>query len=84
MNKRHITIATILALSILTVLAGSVMSVPQDVRTGRQPKKDTVNVKAQPVLDDEDAIPDSLLNPRWKIQRTTPSPTKTSTKALPT
>ena len=72
MNKRHITIATILALSILTVLAGSVMSVPQDGRTGRQPKKDTLDVKAQPVLDDEDAIPDSLLNPRWKIQHTTP------------
>ncbi len=27
---------------------------------------------AQPILFDEDTIPDSLLHPRWKIQRTTP------------
>ena len=26
----------------------------------------------QPILVDEDTIPDSLLNTRWKIQRTTP------------
>jgi len=29
-------------------------------------------VKAQPILDDEEEIPDSLLNTRWPIQRTTP------------
>ena len=26
----------------------------------------------QPILDNEDSIPDSLLHPRWPIQRTTP------------
>ncbi len=30
-----------------------------------------VAVKAQPILIEEDTIPDSLLHPRWKIQRTT-------------
>lgn len=35
-------------------------------------KKDTVQVKVQPEIEDETHIPDSLLHPRWKIQRTTP------------
>ena len=34
--------------------------------------KDTIDIKAQPQLDDELNIPDSLLHPRWKIQRTLP------------
>ena len=29
-------------------------------------------VAGQPILSDDDSIPDSLLHPRWKIQRTTP------------
>jgi cell surface protein SprA len=29
-------------------------------------------VTAQPILDNEDSIPDSLLHPRWKVQRTLP------------
>ena len=33
---------------------------------------DTVVVKAQPILADDEEIPDSLLHPRWKIQRTLP------------
>ena len=33
---------------------------------------DTTTVKAQPVLADDEEIPDSLLHPRWKIQRTLP------------
>ena len=33
---------------------------------------DSIAVKAQPMLQEEEEIPDSLLNPRWKIQRTTP------------
>ena len=47
---------------------------------GRQPKAtdanaakhDTLTVKAQPILADDDSIPDSLLHPRWQIQRTFP------------
>ena len=35
-------------------------------------KKDTMAIKAQPEIEDEDIVADSLLNPRWKIQRTTP------------
>ena len=34
--------------------------------------KDTVKVKAQPILENDENIPDSLLHPRWKVQRTTP------------
>ena len=42
----------------------------QDEKNGKGNKKDSVN--AQPVLVEEEEIPDSLLHPRWKIQRTTP------------
>ena len=34
------------------------------------PSKDSI--LAQPVIENEDTIPDSLLHPRWKIQRTMP------------
>ena len=34
--------------------------------------KKTANVAEQPIIDDDEEIPDSLLNTRWKIQRTTP------------
>ena len=35
-------------------------------------QKDTLAVTAQPLLADDDSIPDSLLHPRWQIQRTLP------------
>lgn len=35
-------------------------------------KKKPSAVKSQPMAMDEDTIPDSLLHPRWRIQRTTP------------
>lgn len=38
----------------------------------KKDRKDTLKVKAQPVLESDEQIPDSLLHPRWKIQRTTP------------
>ena len=42
---------------------------PQDDKTA----KNKPAPKAQPTLKaDEEAIPDSLLHPRWKIQRTAP------------
>ncbi len=34
------------------------------------PSKDSI--LAQPIIENEDSIPDSLLHPRWKIQRTMP------------
>ena len=37
-----------------------------------KPKKPVMEVKAQAVSADEEEIPDSLLHPRWQIQRTTP------------
>ena len=33
---------------------------------------DTIAITAQPLLDDDETIPDSLLHPRWRIQRTLP------------
>ena len=38
----------------------------------KQDDKKKTDVKAQPILDDDEEIPDSLLNTRWPIQRTTP------------
>ncbi|MBQ7419311.1 MAG: cell surface protein SprA [Prevotella sp.] len=43
---------------------------PQDDKTQKQ-KKETAP-KEQPVLVEDEDIPDSLLHPRWKIKRTTP------------
>ncbi len=39
---------------------------------GKGKKTATTGVTAQPILADEDTIPDSLLHPRWPIQRTQP------------
>ncbi|MCD8281823.1 MAG: cell surface protein SprA, partial [Prevotella sp.] len=37
------------------------------------PQDDTRrNISAQPVIGDDEVIPDSLLNPRWRVQRTMP------------
>ena len=41
-------------------------------RNGSAGRIDSLVVKAQPKLENEDSIPDSLLHPRWKIQRTLP------------
>ena len=61
--KRVLYIAAIL-LSV-TVLAVT----PQDDKTQKQKSA----AKAQPVMQVEDeTIPDSLLHPRWKIQKTAP------------
>ena len=38
----------------------------------KQDDKKKTDVKAQPILDNDEEIPDSLLNTRWPIQRTTP------------
>ena len=41
-------------------------------RNIRQAHADTIAIKAQPLIADDDTIPDSLLHPRWRIQRTLP------------
>lgn len=69
------TTITWLFAAALTVSAAS-MAMPspffQDVKTNRKPAKDTIKVKAQPTLAEDEDIPDSLLHPRWRVQRTTP------------
>ena len=48
----------------------------QEVRQNDKKQEDKLQdqkqPKAQPILVDEDTIPDSLLHPRWKIQLTQP------------
>ncbi|MGN0069895.1 MAG: cell surface protein SprA [Prevotella sp.] len=44
----------------------------QATETSTPQAKDTTTVKAQPIFEEDEEIPDSLLNPRWKIQRTLP------------
>ena len=44
-------------------------TVPQRVQAGDTVKRP--EVKAQPILVEDDSIPDSLLHTRWRIQRTT-------------
>ena len=41
----------------------------QNSRNGAAAKN---GITAQPILSDEDSIPDSLLHPRWSVQRTQP------------
>ncbi len=76
LNARIIGI--LLFLCAIGVMAGNALSVPQDDRTRRNGQqaddkdKNKQGVKEQPVLETEEEIPDSLLNPRWPIQRTVP------------
>ena len=41
-------------------------------QNGSDQQQRNQNITEQPILDNEEEIPDSLLHPRWKIQRTTP------------
>ncbi len=43
-----------------------------NANNGKAAKKDSIAIAAQPILADDDSIPDSLLHPRWQIQRTLP------------
>ncbi len=84
MRERLLTI--LLIVSAIVVVAGNAMYVPQDNKSRRQrtadnsearqsedkAKKDTLAINAQPILEDDEIIPDSLLHPRWDIQRTSP------------
>ncbi len=65
MSKRVAYIAAFL-LSISTFAM-----VPQDDKTQKQ-KNAAPPPKEQPVLAEEEEIPDSLLHPRWKIKKTSP------------
>ena len=41
-------------------------------QNGSDQQQRNQNITEQPILDNDEEIPDSLLHPRWKIQRTTP------------
>ena len=82
------TIAIVSLLFVISMMASNALSVPQDdkpIRPNRANQGNTKNagdddppggkknnVKAQPVLEEEDEIPDSLINLRWPVQRTVP------------
>lgn len=46
--------------------------VPRDTASKDTTGLVTMNITAQPIIYDTDSIPDSLLHPRWKIQKTVP------------
>ena len=82
------TIAIVSLLFVISMMASNALSVPQDDKPKRQnqinrgnarnagdddpPGGKKNNVKAQPVLEEDDEIPDSLINLRWPVQRTVP------------
>ena len=75
-------ILTAMTLLFAAIAASYTIAMPyrQDDRTRRQQgqqqqktdKNGNDSILAQPAIEDEDIIPDSLLHPRWKIQRTLP------------
>ena len=74
----RLSAATLTAVAFLaTAVASYALTAPlmQSRRTIKLPSRrtaDTMKVKAQPTIHSTDTIPDSLLHPRWKIQRTLP------------
>ena len=68
---KHIVAMWLVGMSVLAMTAAPLL---QDNRTNRRQQKTAAkdSITAQPVLANEDSIPDSLLHPRWKIQRTQP------------
>ena len=73
MKKNNYNILGFLLLVMMTfmVTIGGAMPYLQDDKKGKAQQQKSA-VTAQPILDNEDSIPDSLLHPRWKIQRTVP------------
>ena len=73
-------IGILIFLCAIGVMAGNALSVPQDDKTRRNRQqnddkdknKNKTEVKEQPILEEEEEIPDSLLHPRWAVQRTVP------------
>ncbi len=74
--KSHIRVFSarlfVVMLVMSAIAAYAITQTPRRLPERKQrPAKDTLAVKAQPMLA-EDTIPDSLLHPRWQIQRTLP------------
>ena len=53
---------------LMATVVGHALVLPQDDKKKSQKQ----SITAQPIMADEDTIPDSLLHTRWKIQRTVP------------
>lgn len=73
--KSKVRIYSILLISFAISVASYAISAPfwQDNHARRHSQQcDTMRIAAQPIIDNEDSIPDSLLNSRWKVQRTIP------------
>ena len=70
-NNYNILGFLLLVMMTFMVTIGGAMPYLQDDKKGKAQQQKSA-VTAQPVLDNEDSIPDSLLHPRWKIQRTVP------------
>lgn len=58
-------------LTILLIIVPTVMWAFVSMQDDKTRKKDNTQIKKQVIIE-EDTIPDSLLHPRWKIQRTMP------------
>ena len=72
--KSKVRIYGILFILFAVSVASYALSVPlwQDNRSRQNNvQRDSVRITTQPTVDNEDSIPDSLLNTRWKVQRTT-------------
>ena len=74
MRKRLSIYGILIALFAMSMVsyAIGVPFMPADDKDKNKNGKDTVSSQASTVILEEEEIPDSLLHPRWKIQRTTP------------
>ena len=75
MKLRKHDILFLLLLTIAVVSRAVVLpavTATEDTPQKADTTKTKITAQAQPLLSNDDTIPDSLLNPRWKIQRTTP------------
>jgi cell surface protein SprA len=70
-GKQHVIILLMLTMAMVSYAVVSPFFQVNPTRQNRNTQgNDTLS--SQPILDNDEEIPDSLLNPRWKIQRTTP------------
>ena len=67
-----LSVRTFVVILVMAAMAAFAMSQRPQRRNIRQAHADTIAIKAQPLIADDDTIPDSLLHPRWRIQRTLP------------
>lgn len=73
-SRSYIFIILLLVTVAVAALASTALVLPGGMASfwRMNPPEDTTKVKMPDVIIDEETIPDSLLNPRWPVQRTTP------------